>query len=373
MAASTPPLPALNANTPPITYCIDRRQLMLPRACGWCGKEVRGLKSCGRCKMVAYCGAECQRADWQRHKAVCGLWVRALDFVFAALARPFDLYADGHFSTGSTRPLCPVINLFPSHGSGTGPTIKICSVFFGGANEFLYTYAVHDHPLRLALGLGEDCIGSIRSISASTDWACFPGPTNSYMAAIHSKEGLPGGRLKKINGVRAHDDKVISREVLPAPKLSAPQDLMVLRALPLAKAPKEPKKKRSAWSFFNCGQGEPNRWFARTGDGISTVLCATVESEASPLGLPKDTRVDVVQLNETPGICRVLGAGGWKLVQLPDHVLARCLMKRGSICGACLEIMANQAWPKEQRSMERVIKQCVPTAPWHDTNLVPGA
>mmetsp|Transcript_50443 Transcript_50443/g.99722 ORF Transcript_50443/g.99722 Transcript_50443/m.99722 type:complete len:237 (+) Transcript_50443:201-911(+) len=32
-----------------------------------CGK----LKECSCCKLVKYCGPECQRADWQRHKVEC--------------------------------------------------------------------------------------------------------------------------------------------------------------------------------------------------------------------------------------------------------------------------------------------------------------
>ena len=31
------------------------------------------LKSCARCRKVAYCSVECQTADWKaRHKAACG-------------------------------------------------------------------------------------------------------------------------------------------------------------------------------------------------------------------------------------------------------------------------------------------------------------
>ena len=29
------------------------------------------LKKCGSCKCVAYCGKQCQRADWRRHKGEC--------------------------------------------------------------------------------------------------------------------------------------------------------------------------------------------------------------------------------------------------------------------------------------------------------------
>ncbi|KXN86638.1 SET domain-containing protein 14 [Leucoagaricus sp. SymC.cos] len=40
-------------------------------ACAKCG--VRGVKfsRCGACKKIAYCGTECQRADWKNHKPFC--------------------------------------------------------------------------------------------------------------------------------------------------------------------------------------------------------------------------------------------------------------------------------------------------------------
>lgn len=33
--------------------------------------EGQKLSVCGRCKMVHYCGKECQTADWATHKKVC--------------------------------------------------------------------------------------------------------------------------------------------------------------------------------------------------------------------------------------------------------------------------------------------------------------
>lgn len=38
--------------------------------CAVCGR-VDGTKKCSRCKVVAYCGTEHQRADWPLHKHVC--------------------------------------------------------------------------------------------------------------------------------------------------------------------------------------------------------------------------------------------------------------------------------------------------------------
>ena len=45
------------------------------RKCEHCGKQEfskeRGLKYCGRCKIVFYCSTKCQKADWPDHHRVC--------------------------------------------------------------------------------------------------------------------------------------------------------------------------------------------------------------------------------------------------------------------------------------------------------------
>ena len=40
-------------------------------SCSHCGKQGVGLKRCSRCKQASYCGAECQNANWRRHKKSC--------------------------------------------------------------------------------------------------------------------------------------------------------------------------------------------------------------------------------------------------------------------------------------------------------------
>lgn len=39
--------------------------------CGSCGKKTDSLSQCGKCKDIKYCGKNCQRADWKRHKGCC--------------------------------------------------------------------------------------------------------------------------------------------------------------------------------------------------------------------------------------------------------------------------------------------------------------
>jgi len=40
-------------------------------SCAHCGKQGAGFKRCSRCKQAGYCGAECQNANWKRHKKSC--------------------------------------------------------------------------------------------------------------------------------------------------------------------------------------------------------------------------------------------------------------------------------------------------------------
>jgi hypothetical protein len=41
--------------------------------CGKTKKDETRMKFCSKCKVQSYCGAECQKADWPRHKAECAV------------------------------------------------------------------------------------------------------------------------------------------------------------------------------------------------------------------------------------------------------------------------------------------------------------
>jgi len=40
-------------------------------SCAHCGKQLLAPKRCSICKQVSYCGTECQKAGWKRHKKTC--------------------------------------------------------------------------------------------------------------------------------------------------------------------------------------------------------------------------------------------------------------------------------------------------------------
>jgi hypothetical protein len=47
--------------------------------CSYCQKKkeesnVTVLRGCASCGVVHYCGQECQKADWKRHKESCKIW-----------------------------------------------------------------------------------------------------------------------------------------------------------------------------------------------------------------------------------------------------------------------------------------------------------
>ncbi|KAF7377834.1 MYND-type domain-containing protein [Mycena sanguinolenta] len=58
------------ANLPPTDQVFP-----LSASCAVCHNETeksrKNLKQCSRCELTRYCGVDCQRADWRRHKVCC--------------------------------------------------------------------------------------------------------------------------------------------------------------------------------------------------------------------------------------------------------------------------------------------------------------
>eukprot|EP00735_Rhodelphis_limneticus_P015170 TRINITY_DN9345_c0_g1::TRINITY_DN9345_c0_g1_i1::g.28362::m.28362 TRINITY_DN9345_c0_g1::TRINITY_DN9345_c0_g1_i1::g.28362 ORF type:complete len:404 (+),score=87.14,sp/P97443/SMYD1_MOUSE/43.21/5e-08,zf-MYND/PF01753.13/9.4e-12,zf-Mss51/PF13824.1/6.3e+03,zf-Mss51/PF13824.1/2.6 TRINITY_DN9345_c0_g1_i1:93-1214(+) len=48
-----------------------KRTLTPVRRCGACGKPGEDLKRCTGCKLISYCGGECQKKDWTQHRKEC--------------------------------------------------------------------------------------------------------------------------------------------------------------------------------------------------------------------------------------------------------------------------------------------------------------
>jgi TPR repeat protein len=52
------------------------RRAYVAACCSGCG-ATRKLKTCTRCKVAGFCGAECQRREWAEHKPHCTRWAAA--------------------------------------------------------------------------------------------------------------------------------------------------------------------------------------------------------------------------------------------------------------------------------------------------------
>lgn len=52
-----------------LALCINE-SVRTARHCDHCG-AAGAIKLCSRCMRARYCGAECQRAKWKKHKACC--------------------------------------------------------------------------------------------------------------------------------------------------------------------------------------------------------------------------------------------------------------------------------------------------------------
>ncbi|KAG8628052.1 hypothetical protein KVT40_003925 [Elsinoe batatas] len=66
-------LPMIDLDDPMKALELGMRKMMTGKGvpCGQCGKEGGGIKACAKCKKVGYCGRECQKKGWKRHKKEC--------------------------------------------------------------------------------------------------------------------------------------------------------------------------------------------------------------------------------------------------------------------------------------------------------------
>ena len=83
LRAFRPDAPAtVPPHRPLVCGVADGEPLIL--ACGACGGLCRRALRCGKCKVRAYCAADCQKRDWRAHKAECCRYCDARDFAAAA-------------------------------------------------------------------------------------------------------------------------------------------------------------------------------------------------------------------------------------------------------------------------------------------------
>mmetsp|Transcript_5336 Transcript_5336/g.13536 ORF Transcript_5336/g.13536 Transcript_5336/m.13536 type:complete len:93 (+) Transcript_5336:1089-1367(+) len=48
------------------------RGLRVCASCGSVQEESKQFKRCGGCRLVYFCGSDCQKVAWKTHKKVCG-------------------------------------------------------------------------------------------------------------------------------------------------------------------------------------------------------------------------------------------------------------------------------------------------------------
>ncbi|KAI9014034.1 hypothetical protein DFJ74DRAFT_709594 [Hyaloraphidium curvatum] len=48
--------------------------VLIPDSCDQCRAESDGLLRCSGCRVTRYCGRDCQRAAWKRHRDICMEW-----------------------------------------------------------------------------------------------------------------------------------------------------------------------------------------------------------------------------------------------------------------------------------------------------------
>lgn len=55
----------------PLAADVKKKALKKARTCRVCNLDNKRLRACARCNGVSYCGQQCQKADWKRHRVEC--------------------------------------------------------------------------------------------------------------------------------------------------------------------------------------------------------------------------------------------------------------------------------------------------------------
>lgn len=77
-----PPVPCHLHSCEPLAYNpLPQFDFTWQKHCSFCGTMSNALLACQKCKTVAYCSRDCQKADWNNvHKKFCGLATQREEF-----------------------------------------------------------------------------------------------------------------------------------------------------------------------------------------------------------------------------------------------------------------------------------------------------
>ena len=61
---------------------------LAPITCDQCGTAGKKLQHCGRCRISLFCGSDCQKAAWGKHRDFCFEAVRKVEVEVVGDAGP---------------------------------------------------------------------------------------------------------------------------------------------------------------------------------------------------------------------------------------------------------------------------------------------
>lgn len=400
------------------TCCLDNLKSCCSRVCAGCGEQTpEKLKACTGCRASVYCSTFCQKADWPEHRHFCALQQNMLDFAYAAIFQPLraaprdrSLYPHtGRNCAVAQLTLKPPADEIATRTAGEYPRLLLANIDFlnerveGELGEAI-VLALRDGSMRIlrlqpvrhevrdlwdplshlerefpitllvesvlaeTLGLKPgpwSGASSLRERIVQEPWAAFPG--------LQRKEAVMSvDKLR--NDHQLNRGLIVYRKLNEAEVVDERSRRLAETILPIAM---QDSQTGSKYSFSRTGsensgaKGDTapieSRIFALLGDRIvSLFFWVSDESAESTIGLAPGKHVNLVDLNTTTGICRILSSQGWHLYQLDDAACDRIAKAYGTEIantggGAKWSAWKDRLWPEESAGLFRKIKSCVET------------